>query len=89
MRDLNLRGEHGDVMKLSTSSLLDRDGEEESAAVPGEHGLLVLQKQKESLDATPHKNAVNIRHRYEFSFLQNCEKVKVIKSNAELISARN
>lgn len=42
--DLHLCGEHGDVMKLSTSSLFDRDCQEESAAVFGEHWFLSLQK---------------------------------------------
>lgn len=43
--DPHLRGEHGDVMELSTSSLFDRDSQEESVAVFGEHWFLVLQKE--------------------------------------------
>ncbi len=44
--ELHLCGEHGDVMKLPSSSLFDGNSQEESAAVFGEHGLLVLQKDK-------------------------------------------
>lgn len=44
--DLHLCGEHGDVMKLSAPSLFDRDSQEESAAVFGEHRFLSLQKVK-------------------------------------------
>lgn len=44
--DPHLCGEHGDVMKLSTSSLFDRDSQEESVAIFGENRFLVLQKQK-------------------------------------------
>lgn len=51
--DLHLCGEHCDVMKLSTSSLFDRDSQEESAAIFGEHRFLVLQKAKmDELEAT-------------------------------------
>lgn len=39
----HLCGEHGDVVKLPTSPLLDRDGQEEAVAVFGEHWFLVLQ----------------------------------------------
>lgn len=39
----HLRGEHGDVMELSPTPLLDRHGQEESVAVSGEDRLLVLQ----------------------------------------------
>lgn len=44
--DPHLCGEHGDVMKLSTSSLFDRDSQEESVAIFGENRFLVLQKAK-------------------------------------------
>lgn len=43
-RGPHLCGEHGDVVELSTSSLFDRDSQEESAAVFGEHRLLVLHR---------------------------------------------
>lgn len=43
----HLRGEHGDVVKLAAAPLLDRHGEEESVAVPGEDRFLVLQRRGE------------------------------------------
>lgn len=49
----HLRGEHGDVVKLSTPSLFDRHRQEESAAIFGEHRFLVLedtQRQKAPFD---------------------------------------
>lgn len=50
----HLRGEHGDVVELSTPPLLDRDGQEEAAAVFGEHRLLVLQHTQISVDVCSH-----------------------------------
>lgn len=40
----DLRGEHGDVVELAPSTLLHRDGQKEPGPVPGEHGLLVLER---------------------------------------------
>lgn len=42
--DPHLCGEHGDVVELPAAPLLDRHGEEESVAIPGEDRFLVLQK---------------------------------------------
>lgn len=42
--DSHLRGEHGDVVELAAAALLDRHGEEESVAVPGEDRFLVLHR---------------------------------------------
>lgn len=45
---LYLRGEHGDVVKVSTSSLLHRDRQEEAAGVSWEERFLVLKQRTSS-----------------------------------------
>lgn len=51
----HLRGEHGDVVKLSPPPLLDRDRQEEAAAVFGEHRFLVLQNTQIFVDVSSRK----------------------------------
>lgn len=52
-RGAHLGGEHGDVMKLSSSSLFDWNGQEEPSAVFGEHWLLGLQRTEDHLPPPP------------------------------------
>lgn len=50
----HLRGEHGDVVKLSTAPLFHRHRQEESAAVFGEHRFLVLEDTQKQMVKIPH-----------------------------------
>lgn len=53
----HLRGEHGDVVELSTPPLFDRHRQEESAGVFGEHRFLVLEDAQKQKVKIPHTRA--------------------------------